>query len=160
MSPIILRRTHVKVKGAYVITGLIALVLMVTACAAPTPTATPAPTNTPRPTSTLTPALYPPGMEAEFIAGLAQHLRSIGAVVYVSEGCGYCKTQKEMFGDALEYIDMVLCSGPVEMNPQGEVCMDKGISAVPTWEIHGRFHSGYQTPGELAEISGYEFKPA
>lgn len=149
-----------KIKEAYVITGLIAFVLLVTACAAPTPTATPAPTNTPRPTSTPTPALYPPGMEAEFIAGLAKHLHSIGAVVYVSEGCGYCKAQKEMFGDALEYIDMVLCYGPIEMNPQREVCMDKGISAVPTWEINGKFRSGYHSSGELAEISGYVFQPA
>jgi hypothetical protein len=99
-------------------------------------------------------------MEEEFITGLAKHLGSIGAMVYVSETCGYCKAQKELFGDALQYINVLLCYGPIEMKPQRELCMDKGISLVPTWEIHGKFHSGYKTPGELAEISGYIFQPA
>ena len=140
------------------------LALLLTACAVPKPTATPAPTPTHTrfllPTPTPTPILYKPGQEEEFKVGLAKHLQSVGAVLYVSEGCGYCKKQKGLFGDALEYINVVLCYGPVEMNPQRQVCMDKEITAVPTWEIEGEFHRGLQSLASLAELTGYEFQPA
>lgn len=112
----------------------------------PTPTTTPAATQTPTPESP---------DEKEFQVGLAKHLQAIGAVMYGSDLCHWCQVQRELFGDAIEYIEEVYCSGPPEVNPQPRVCWEKDIRVTPTWEINGRFYTGARSLEELAELSGY-----
>jgi hypothetical protein len=86
---------------------------------------------------------------------MAQHLKSVGAVLYVSEFCDTCKAQQALFGDAAQHLDIVICFGPMESDPQSRFCMDKGIYAVPMWEIGGELHLGHKTLDELAQQTGF-----
>lgn len=92
----------------------------------------------------------------EFQVALAEHLQSTGAVVYVAEGCSWCQLQQRLFGDAIQYVNVVYCSGSAELNPQRELCLEKGVSATPTWEIGGHLYPGAKPLEELASLSGYE----
>lgn len=150
---------------------LIALALVAAGCSptftsVPTPTPGPtamptptrAPTSTPEPIGTPTATPTPiPTLSPEFRVGLAKHLHSVGAVVYVGEGCGWCDLQKEMFGAAVQYLDIVYCSGSREVNPQPSLCRTKGVAATPTWEINGELYPGCMYLEALAELSGYTY---
>lgn len=92
----------------------------------------------------------------EFQVALAEHLQSTGAAVYVSEGCSWCQLQKRLFGDAIQYVNVVYCYGSPEINPQRELCLEKGVSVTPTWEIGGHLYTGAKSLEELASLSGYE----
>jgi len=141
--------------------ALIAFALVAAGCSptfTPVPTRTPGPTATPEPVGTPTATPTPlPTLSPEFRAGLAKHLHSIGAVVYVAEGCGWCDLQKEMFGAAVQYLDMVYCSGSRVVPPQPSLCRAKGITATPTWEINGELYPGCMYLEALAELSGYTY---
>ena len=75
--------------------------------------------------------------------------------MYGTYTCGYCKLQKDLFGDAFQYVTYVEChsQGP---NGQPELCRSRGIEAVPAWEIKGRLYPGYKPLEALAELSGYK----
>jgi len=92
----------------------------------------------------------------EFQVGLAQHLQSIDAVLYSSPTCHYCFLQKQLFGEAMEYLNVVNCSGAPVDNPQRDLCGEKGIRVTPTWEINGQIYPGLKPLEELAKMSGYE----
>lgn len=149
---------------ALLVAAMLIAVVAAAACAAPTatpgPTPTPTPTYTLRPTPTPTPTLYAPGQEKEFTEALAKHLGEIGAVAYLSDTCSYCQQEKALFGDALQYLNVVVCSGVPESKPNPQLCTQKGITAVPTWEMNGRMYTGFRTLGELAVLSGFQFQPA
>ena len=81
-------------------------------------------------------------------------------MAYLSDTCSYCQKEKEMFGEALQYFNVVVCYGAPENNPNPQLCTQKGISAVPTWEIEGQMYAGFKTLGELATLSGFQFEPA
>jgi glutaredoxin len=86
---------------------------------------------------------------------LARHLRKIGAKLYTAYWCPYCHYQKERFGEyAAQLLDVVECDRR-GVNPQAQLCRQKGISGYPTWEINGKFYSGNRTLSDLAKISGY-----
>lgn len=91
----------------------------------------------------------PPGKYDSFAKCLTQK----GVVMYGSYLCGYCNRQKEMFGDSFKYINYVEChpNGP-NANPQ--LCTEKRIRGVPTWEIDGNLHSGLKSLEELSSLSG------
>lgn len=74
----------------------------------------------------------------------AKCLTQKGAVMYGREGCSWCAKQKEMFGDSLQYVTYVECP------EQPELCQEKGINAVPTWEINGELFTGSKSLEELS----------
>lgn len=78
----------------------------------------------------------------------AKCLTEKGATLYVSKYCGYCKNQKEMFGDSLEYLNLVECT------EKQELCQQKGIIGVPTWIIDELPYSGVQQFERLSELTG------
>jgi uncharacterized membrane protein len=88
--------------------------------------------------------------------GLANHLKSIGAVMYGAWWCPHCHDQKQLFGaEATEVLPLVECAEDGQ-NPQTALCRSKPqITGFPTWEINGEFYAGTQTLQRLAEISGY-----
>lgn len=92
----------------------------------------------------------------EFQVGLAQHLQSTGAVMYSSPTCQYCFLQKQLFGEAVEYLNIVNCSGTPVDDPKPSLCAEKGIRVTPTWEIDGQIYPGLKPLEELAKMSGYE----
>jgi len=75
-------------------------------------------------------------------------LKERGAILYVSAYCGHCKNQKDMFGDSLEYLNLVECT------ENQQLCQEKGIRGVPTWIIDGVLYSGVQQFERLSELTG------
>lgn len=69
------------------------------------------------------------------------------AILYVQTGCPHCRTQEEMFGDNLQYINLINCY------EQRDLCLEAGITAVPSWEINGQLDSGVKSIEKLKELT-------
>jgi hypothetical protein len=67
------------------------------------------------------------------------------SVLYVQLGCSHCKTQEELFGDNLQYINLVDCFY------ENEKCI--GIKGTPTWIIKGEQYVGVQSINKLQELT-------
>jgi uncharacterized membrane protein len=85
---------------------------------------------------------------------LAIHLREIGAAMYGSFQCPHCLAQKHFFGTAFKFINYVECD-PKGKNADPSLCISKGVTSYPTWEIGGKYYLGAKSLKELARISGY-----
>lgn len=85
---------------------------------------------------------------------LAKHLGEAGAIMYGSYTCSHCVAQKELLGDAFKYVGYVECN-PDGQNADPALCIEKGITSYPTWEINGNFYTGTRSLQQLAELSGY-----
>lgn len=69
--------------------------------------------------------------------------------MYGTEWCGYCKKQKEIFGDSFQYVDYVDC------DKNKEICTAERISGYPTWKTsEGQAYPGVQSLEKLSQISG------
>ena len=79
---------------------------------------------------------------------LAQCLTDKGFIMYGSETCPHCKTQREAFKGSFDLIDYVECSS----NPTA--C--EGIQGVPTWGLGEKRYPGARSLSELAELSDCE----
>ena len=79
---------------------------------------------------------------------LAKCLTEKGAVMYGRTGCGWCSKQKELFGDSFQYVTYVECTD------EPTLCQQKGVTAVPTWEIDGTLHPGFKPLEDLAGMVG------
>ena len=88
--------------------------------------------------------------------GLAIHLREIGATMYGSFHCPHCLAQKHFFGTAFNFINYVECD-PKGKNSNSSLCISKGVTNYPTWEIGGKYYLGAKSLKELARISGYNY---
>lgn len=89
-----------------------------------------------------------------FAGKLAQHLTATNAKMYGAYWCSHCAEQKQAFGEAQKLIPYVECD-PKGVNPQTQLCQQKGITGFPTWEIDGKMLSGTRSLEELAEASKY-----
>ena len=78
----------------------------------------------------------------------AQCLTDKGIKMYGTEWCGYCQSQKDMFGSSFQYVGYVDC----EKNQQE--CMIAGIRGYPTWKINGDDFPGRQSFERLSALSG------
>jgi uncharacterized membrane protein len=91
-----------------------------------------------------------------FQIALAQHLKKIGAKMYGSFTCAYCRNQKHLFGkEAASQLNYIECH-PNGKNAQPDLCQAARIQAFPTWEIKGRFYQGEQSLEKLAELSSFQ----
>jgi thiol-disulfide isomerase/thioredoxin len=86
---------------------------------------------------------------------LAQHLKSIGAKMYGAFWCGFCKRQKQLFGNAVQQINYIECDSRGK-NSQTRLCQQANITSFPTWEINGKLYPGLRTLPQLAALSGYK----
>lgn len=68
------------------------------------------------------------------------------AILYVQNGCPHCTTQENMFGDNLEYLNIVTC------NDNWENCQD--IRGTPSWEINGQIIVGVKSIEFLQNATG------
>lgn len=82
----------------------------------------------------------------------AKCLTDKGVVMYGSALCGACKSQKELFGESFQLVNYVECT------EQSELCAEKGIRAVPTWEIDGILYTGRHSLEALSELCGCPLK--
>ncbi len=86
---------------------------------------------------------------------LAQHLTAIGAKAFTAYWCPACHQQKEFFGEpAVQDLDIVECD-PKGQNARVALCQAAPIEGFPTWEIKGKFYTGVQPLGDLADLSDY-----
>jgi hypothetical protein len=67
------------------------------------------------------------------------------STLYVQLGCSHCKTQEELFGENLKYINLVDCFYETEK------CEE--ILATPTWMIKGKQYTGVKSIDKLKELT-------
>jgi glutaredoxin len=98
------------------------------------------------------PALNVPDtlQEDNSYSGLADCLTKKGAVMYGTGWCGFCKKQKDLFGDSFKDIDYVNC------DQDKDKCTSAGVRGYPTWKIAGKNYPGMQTFEKLSSLSGCE----
>jgi len=87
---------------------------------------------------------------------LAKCLSEKGAKFYGASWCGWCKKQKELFGEAVQYLPYIECSegGTQQMTSE---CQEAGVTSFPTWEFKGEKESGFKSLEELADLSECSF---
>ena len=84
----------------------------------------------------------------------AKCLTDKGAIFYGSYWCPHCQSQKQMFGDSVEYVPYVECSLPDKAG-QNKMCNDAKIESYPTWEFNdGEKISGLLSLFDLSERTG------
>lgn len=89
------------------------------------------------------------GGEAGYEETLAKCLTAKGVKMYGAYWCGHCKNQKDMFGEAFQYIDYVECT------QDQAACDAAGISGYPTWVgPDGTKYPGEKTLESLAQTFG------
>ena len=76
--------------------------------------------------------------------GFAKCLTAKGAQMYGAWWCPHCADQKELFGNAFQYIRYHECS-PEGQRIETEGCKQAGIQHFPTWQ----FPDGSRTEGTL-----------
>jgi len=75
--------------------------------------------------------------------------------MYGTYWCPYCQRQQEMFGSAIQKVQVVECD-PKGKNAQPQECTKANVSSFPTWQIKGKLYRGLRSLEELAELSGYK----
>ena len=88
----------------------------------------------------------------EQLETLAKCLSEKGVKFYGASGCGYCKKQKEVFGEAAQYLPYIECIDE-ETRKMTSQCQEAGIQGFPTWEFFGEKKSGFKTPEELSQLA-------
>lgn len=91
-------------------------------------------------------------VEAGKYDDFARCITDAGAVFYGSFQCVHCNTQKEMFGNSMQYVKYIEC-GPLG-GPQTLACQQAGIDSYPTWKIKETKYTGVQQFDKLAELTG------
>lgn len=82
---------------------------------------------------------------------LAKCLTEKGVVMYGAYWCGHCKNQKEMFGDAFQYVAYVECT------ENHDICQQKGVTGYPTWIINGESYPGEKPLLTLSGLADCEY---
>jgi glutaredoxin len=67
------------------------------------------------------------------------------ATLYTQLGCAHCKTQEELFGENIKYIEVIDCFY------EREKC--EKITATPTWIISGEEYLGVKSIDKLKELT-------
>lgn len=90
----------------------------------------------------------------EYLEKLAKYMNQQGMVLYGAYWCSHCKDQKELFGEAAQYLDYVECDAKgAGANP--DECVAKGVESYPTWIYNGQKYPGVKSAEELAKIVGF-----
>ena len=90
-----------------------------------------------------------------YVERLAKFMTKQGMVMYGTYWCSHCKQQKELFGDAVQYIDYVECDAK-GANANPDECIARDIKGYPTWIYQDKKYEGSQTLEKLAEIVGFK----
>jgi glutaredoxin len=77
----------------------------------------------------------------------ANCLTDNGVIIYGTDWCPHCQSQKSLFGNSFKNIAYVNCDN----NPQA--CTNAGVQGYPTWNIKGENYPGEQSLETLAQLS-------
>ena len=87
---------------------------------------------------------------------LARFLSNKGVVKYSAYWCPNCHYQSQLFGkEAYKELNVIECARDGK-NSQTQICIDKKIKGLPSWEINGKIILGVKTLRELSKMSGYK----
>ena len=80
----------------------------------------------------------------------AQCLTDEGMVMYGTDWCSACNSQKEMFGESFDFIEFVNCDF------HKDECNELGVTGYPTWMLNDEQagNRGSKAFDELAQLSG------
>ena len=85
---------------------------------------------------------------------IAKCMTEKGAIMYGSISCPHCSDQKARFGDAIKFINYLECNA-YESPEDAKICIEKGIEALPTWDLpNGERILGNHPISELTEKAG------
>lgn len=85
----------------------------------------------------------------------AQCIAETDTTFFGASWCPHCKSQKEMFGTAEQYLPYVECSrGPTSASGQTEECNAEGVESYPTWDFGGVRAPGVLSLEQLSEATG------
>lgn len=91
---------------------------------------------------------------SESLENFAKCLTAKGMKFYGASWCGWCNKEKELFGEAAQFLPYVECIDE-QTNEMTQECKDVGISSFPTWQLpDGELSPGYRELDKLAELSG------
>ena len=101
----------------------------------------------------------PPAIVAtssEQAVALATQLEQLDAKLYGAYFCPHSKAQRDDFGrEAFAKIPYLECTADGQ-DSQLELCKEKGIRSVPTWEINGKLFVGQRTLEQMQQIVNEE----
>ena len=69
------------------------------------------------------------------------------STLYIQKGCFACQKQEELFGETYKYLNVVDCL------VDRQKCIDKEITATPTWVINNEKLVGVRTIEKLKELT-------
>lgn len=67
------------------------------------------------------------------------------STLYVQLGCSHCRTQENLFGENLKYINLIDCFY------ENEKCGE--VAGTPSWEINGEYYLGVKSIKKLKELT-------
>lgn len=89
----------------------------------------------------------------EVLADFAKCLTEKGAKFYGVSYCSWCKKEKDLFGEAAQYLPYIECVDE-ETQETTPACKEANITSFPTWEFNGEKNPGFRTLEQLSELSG------
>lgn len=90
---------------------------------------------------------------------LAKCLSQKGAKFYGTDWCSYCQKQKEVFGEAAQYLPYIECDSNKGTPEELALCQKDNVGGIPDWRFpNGEQRTGVVQPEELAELSGCQLK--
>lgn len=98
---------------------------------------------------------------ASTLETFAKCLTEKGLVFYGAWWCPHCQNQKEMFGDAFQYVNYIECEKkPGQSRGQlVEACVSANIEGYPTWILpDGSRQTGEFPLESLSQISGCQLQ--
>jgi uncharacterized membrane protein len=99
------------------------------------------------------------GPEDPYLKGLAEHLKTSGALFYGASWCPHCMDQKDLFGPAAARLPYVECSPNGPNAPANGACIAHGVSSYPTWVFGETRWTGVLSLEELAKRTAYPPPP-
>ncbi|MFP4112248.1 MAG: hypothetical protein ACLFPQ_03530 [Candidatus Woesearchaeota archaeon] len=78
----------------------------------------------------------------------AKCLSESGMIMYGSETCGACNSQKNLFGSSFQYVNYIDCY------ENRAACTNAEIQYFPTWIYQGEKYVGVKSIQELSDITG------
>jgi len=92
------------------------------------------------------------------LENFAKCLTEKGSKLYGASWCGWCQQQKELFGEAVQFLPYIECIDS-ETQQMTLECQAVGIEGFPTWVFGGEKNTGFKPLEQLAELSGCPYKP-
>jgi len=105
------------------------------------------------------PALTPEGPQQTFtpeqLTGLANCLTEKGVKFFGTAECPWCIKQKELFGEAVEFLPYIECTPGIATEQETAMCEEANVRGVPDWRFPGQEPvTGMQSIERIAELSG------